>query len=287
MPGPFEYIRPKTLPEALELLSRKGGSNLPLLFGPKPAALRQMGADTFVDLGLLGLDTIRVGADGSMKIGGLVSLQSMVESPLLQSGIFVLLGRAAAATANAGLRNLCSLWGCIQAHGGSAEVLLALLALDAEIVLVDVDQQQHQLHIVEYLEKEPRNLFKGGVVLEAVLPRCSGGWALERVVRTPRDEAITAAAACVEVKDGKTCRVTLALAGGTPTPVRIKDVEKELTGKVFDPFLLSQASRMVMEQANPQGDFRGGVEYRRSMAGLVSQRALAGAWRRASGEAAS
>ncbi len=282
MPLPFDYYRPKTRREALELLARPGYHAVPLIVHPKPSDPRRMDADAFVDLSLLGLDYIQAAPDGSVHIGALATLQAMVDNLVLQEGARTILSEAAGLVAGPGIRNLAGLWGAIQAHNGPPEVILAFLALNAQVVLLGADETQRTLPFLEFFEMSPNSLQKGEMVLEVILPPArSGGWALERVARTPRDEAIVAAVAIVEIEKGKATRVSLALAGANPLPRRLLEVEKRLTGKAFDAKAFQAASEAVMEQAEPVGDFRGSADYRRAMAGLVARRALAQAWERA------
>jgi aerobic carbon-monoxide dehydrogenase medium subunit len=282
MPQPFEYYKPKTRLEAIELLTRPDLHAAPLIVHPKPTAPRQAGAEALIDLSLLGLDYIRTDSANSVHIGALATLQEMVDDPTLNAGTRLLLSQAARLAAGPGIRNLSGLWGAIQARSGPPEVLLALLALDAQIVLLGAGEKRRTLTFPEFYARNTDLLRKGELLLEAVLPPAkSGGWGLERVARTPRDEAIVAAAAIVEVKDDIASRVTLALAGANPQPMRLAMVENQLKGETFNTQILRGVADAVMAQANPLGDFRGSSEYRRSMTGLVAHRALEKAWKQA------
>ena len=286
MPKPFEYLHPRTRAEAIELLARPGYHAAPFIVHPKPTALRQMGVDILVDLSLLGLNTIQETPDGIVHVGSLATLQEMVENPVLNVGPGCLLSQAARLAAGPGIRNLSGLWGAIQSRSGPPEVILALLVLEAQLVLLGAGEKEHKQAFSEFYEKGSGALHKGELVLEACLPLAGNGcgWALERIARTPRDEAIVAAAAVVEVEGGKAKRISLALAGDNTLPRRIPSVEAWLMGKFFDSQTIQTASLAVQEQAEPPGDFRGSPEYRRSMAGLVTRRALEKAWEQASGQ---
>jgi carbon-monoxide dehydrogenase medium subunit len=283
MPQPFEYYRPKTRTEAITLLARPNFQAVPLIVPPKPSALRQMGVDVFIDLSLLELDYIRKTEDGFIHIGALATLQEMVESPILKEATHLLLSQAAKLSAVPGIRNLAGLWGAIQVNDGPQEIPLALLALEAHIVLLGTDEKQRSISFLEFRKPGRNTLQKGELVLEACLPaaRIGSGWALERVARTPRDEAIVAAAALVETVNGKASRVVLALAGADPLPGRSTQVEEKLVGQDFNARNLQQAAEIIQQQANPVGDFRGSPDYRRAMAGLVARRALEKAWNQA------
>jgi CO/xanthine dehydrogenase FAD-binding subunit len=285
MTRPIEYYRPTSRAEALELLARPGLQTAPFIIQPKPTALRQMGADALVDLSLLGLNYIQEMKDGSVHIGALVTLQEMVESPVLNVGMKTLLGHAATLAAGPGIRNLSGLWGALQARSGPPEVALALLVLSAQVVIMGAGENQRTLGLPEFYEKGSNSIQMSELMIEVILPVHETGrcWALERVARTPRDEAIVAASAVVEVKDGRATRVSLAVAGANPQPRRIPLVEDLLTGKTFNEIALKEAADTVQEQAEPLGDFRGSQDYRRSMAGLVARRALEKAWDQAAG----
>ena len=279
----FEYIRPRSRSEAIEILARPGSRAAPLIIHPKPAAPRQMGVAALLDLSLLELDYLQEAQDGTFHIGALATLQEMMESPELNTGCRSILGQAAGLAAGPGIRNLSGLWGTIQAQNGPPEIFLALLVLEARIILLGKGEVQRTIDFLEFCNKSGTLPHKGELVLEASIPPkgFNLGWALERVSRTPRDEAIVAAAAIIEALDGNMQRVTLALADANPFPRRLLSVEAELTGKPFTTSLMEAVANTVQAQAEPVGDFRGSPEYRCAMAGLVTRRALERAWERA------
>ncbi len=283
MKQPFEYYRPSTREEALKLLARQGYVTAPLIVQPKPIALRQMGVDALVDLELLDLDYIRETKDGTVQIGAMATLQEMVDSPVLHVGALEILCCAARLAATPGIRNLSGLWGAMQAHSGPPEVILAFLALDAQVVLLGPGEKQRRYSFQEFYDLNVNEIQRGELVMEAILPAqmTDCGWGLERVARTLRDEAIVAAAAIIEIETGKASRVMISLAGANPHPCRLSSVETFLLGKAFDAQTLQVATRAIEDQADPTGDFRGSREYRRSMSGLVVARALKKAWERA------
>jgi aerobic carbon-monoxide dehydrogenase medium subunit len=280
MSQPFDYYRPKTRTEALELLSRPRYRTVPLLIHPKPTAPRKMNADAFVDLSLLGMDHVLEAADSSLHVGGLATLQKIIESPLLGYGAFKMLSQAIKQVAGPGLRNVSTVWGAIQAHIGSPEILLALLAIDAQVVLLGAGEQERTISLPEFFSIGSDSLHKNEIVLEVIIPHfAASGWAMERVARTPHDEAIVAAVVAIRVDAGKASCVHIAVGGANPVPLRLSLVESILTGKVFNEQTLQTATDAAMRQAEPVADFRGSAEYRRAMAGLVLRRALEAAWR--------
>ena len=102
-----------------------------------------MSIDALVDLSLLGLDYITEGQDGSVHIGAMATLQELVAKPALKKDVRELLSIAAGLAAGPAIRNLSGLWGAIQAHSGPPEIILALLTLEAQIILLDAQETAH------------------------------------------------------------------------------------------------------------------------------------------------
>jgi carbon-monoxide dehydrogenase medium subunit len=276
----FEYFRPRTRAEAIALLARPNFHAAPLLILPKPVSPRRIGADAFVDLGLLGLDYIRASEDGSVHIGALATLQEIIDSVDLNRGPYRLLGEAARQVAGPGIRNLAGLAGAILARSGPPEIQLALLVLETELTILGAGEKQRVVPFQEFLETGEKVFHKGEFILEACLPpqKVNCGWALDRLARTSRDEAIVAAASLVEIERTNAKKARLALAGANPLPCRLAALERFLSGRTFNMDIIQEAGEMALQQADPVGGFRGSRQYRRAMAGLVTRRALEKAW---------
>ena len=278
----FEYYRPSSHTEAVNLLSREDINCLPLIIHPKPADPHRLGADAFVDLSLLGMNEFQMDPDGTFHLGSLVTIQLLIDEPLLSTGSFTLLSQAASFVATPGIRNLSTLWGAVVAPDGPPEILLALLALDAKIAVLKADKSLQTLPFSKFLDRLPGSLAKADLIMELILPpQKSSVCSLERVARTPRDEAIVAAAAVLHAENGALAGVKMAVAGAHSYPRRLPDVEELLTGHTLTPKLLDKACNIAMESASPISDFRGSAIYRRSMAGVVVRRVISKAWEQA------
>ncbi|MBI3241823.1 MAG: FAD binding domain-containing protein [Chloroflexi bacterium] len=251
-----EYQRPKDLPAAQAALRQPGAT--PLMFGPRLPDDPFAGLDTVVDVSRLELNYIRA-SDAAIRIGAATPLQAIVESPEVQGEAHGLLAEAARLVAPLTLRNLATIGGASQAKDGPPEVKLALLVLDAT--------------------RAP-----GDPLAEIVLPRSpqpSPGAALARVARSPRDEAIVAAAAKLSVESGLCRNVRLAVAGDSAQPLRVTSAEILLEGQPWSEDKLRAVVERVLAEAQPVGDYRGSAEYRKEMAGVLARRVLAEARERA------
>ena len=282
MTQPFEYYRPCSHTEAVNLLAREDVHCLPLIIHPKPADPRRLGADAFVDLSLLGLNELQMDVDGTLHLGSLVTIQKLVDDPILSNGEFSLLSQAASLVATPGIRNLATVWGAVVAQEGPPEITLALLALDANIAIRKADESLQTFPFSQFLDRLPGSLAKTDLITEFILPPQKDSIsALERVARTPRDEAIVAAAAVLYIENGTSPRVNLAVAGAYSNPQRLPNVEGIMSGQTLTPKLLDQACSITMESAGPVSDFRGSAKYRRSIAGVVVRRVLLKVWEQA------
>jgi carbon-monoxide dehydrogenase medium subunit len=181
------------------------------------------------------------------------------------------------------LRHLATVGGALLAQDGPPEVLLALLALAASVVVHGQGGKTREQSLVDFVAAREQSLARDELVVEVRFahPGQSSG-ALERVARTPRDEAIVAVAAILAVEEGVCRQARLALAGATSRPQRLWAVEQFLEGRPLTSDEMLLAVEMAMAEAvNPPADYRGSADYRRAMAGVLTRRALTSAWQRA------
>ncbi len=268
-----EYHRPQTLDEALALLQRSRAS-VPLAGGTDLIPSRAPYAQAVVDLQALGLDELSV--EGfHMHIGATVPLQRLVESPLVGE----LLAEAARLEGPITYRNAATVGGGIASGDVLSHVLIALLALDAEVHLRLPDPATVSL---DRILDDPHKFLDGGLItgVTALSPDGAPGTAMARVARTPRDRPIVAAAVCV-ICEGERCGgAHIALAGVADRPIRIYEAEERLKGQPFDRELVDATLKAVVEHLKPPSDFKGSSEYRREMAAVLTRRALLEAWDR-------
>ena len=90
----------------------------------------------------------------------------------------------------------------------------------------------------------------------------------------PTDEPIVACYAAVDLQDGVVEKARIALTGASREQVKLVDAAAQMVGKKLGEPLINLIAASVAEEASPKGDYRGSVEYRREMAGLMTKRAL-------------
>ena len=277
---PSEYHRPADWSTALAALDRPDRSARPLFLPPRVPVEPYAGVEAVVDLSRLDLAQIKQ-TNESVEIGALVPLQDLVDAPWQHDPALGILSVAAHLSAHPGLRHLASVGGVLLARSGPPEVLLALLALEAVVVLRGAGQAAREMPLADFLGLT--HAPAGEMVAAVRFARSTGqaGCGLERVARTPRDEAIVAAAAIIEVEGGVCRRARLSLAGAGVAPRRAPAAEALLEGQPLSAERIERAAAAAQAGLTFSSDLRASGDYRLAMAAVVARRSLAAAWKSA------
>jgi carbon-monoxide dehydrogenase medium subunit len=125
----------------------------------------------------------------------------------------------------------------------------------------------------------------GEVLAEVRFPAGAGpGWGFQEFSRRPGDYALAAAAVVLRVgPDGAIAGARIALAAVADRPVRAVEAERALLGARGEPARLAEAAGAAAAPLTPPADVHGSGEYRRHLARVLVERALADAWRRLGG----
>ena len=116
---------------------------------------------------------------------------------------------------------------------------------------------------------------EGEMLTEVRLPlRPGGGSAHEKVERRAGDWAIAAASAAVWIDGGTIADVGIALSAVGLTTIHLSRAEELLRGKAPSDELFAQAGEIASADCSPGADGRGPIDYKRHLAGVLTQRAL-------------
>jgi carbon-monoxide dehydrogenase medium subunit len=276
IPAPFDYARPSTLDEAVQILAGDedakalagGQSLIPLL------RLRLAAPTVLVDLGRLG-DLRGVREDGDdLVIGALTTHAAVLADPLVARHA-PLLAQATATVADRQVRHRGTLGGSL-AHADPAGDLPAVsLALDATFSLVgpsgarDVSASEF---FVDYLT----TAIQTGEVLTAIRVPKREGWSshYEKFNRTAQGWAMVGVAAMVRRDNGSIAESRVALTNMGSTPIRASAVESALSGAAVGADAIASAAAHAAEGAAPTDDLSASAEYRNHLARVLTERAL-------------
>jgi carbon-monoxide dehydrogenase medium subunit len=285
-PPPFKYVSVASVAEAVSALAAGAGEAKLLAGGQSLVPMlnfRLLAPEFLVDINRIpGLDAIREVPDGGLRIGALARHHALETSALVAER-FPVLAAAMRHVAHLAVRNRGSIGGSL-AHGDpAAELPLLALLLGARITAVGIDGNR-QIDATDFFEGALTTaLTETEVVTEITLPALppGTGWGFEEVARRSGDFALAAVAATLTRAGEAVGEARLAVTGAGETPLRIITAENLLKGKVPDPEAIESAATLARDSVQPNDDLHASADYRRHLVGVLSQRALNAAWRRA------
>lgn len=266
IPAAFDYRRPGSVDEAVDLLADLGDEAKVLAGGHSLLPimkLRLTAPGTLVDIGRLPLRGIRV--EGDEVVVGALTRHADLESSELLAAEAPLLAHAASMVADPQIRNRGTIGGSLAHADPAADLPAAVLALDGSIVLRSPDTERRVRATAFFTGFLASDVRPGELVTEIRVPRTGGAaWGYQKFVRRANDWAIVGAAAV----DGR-----VALAGMGQTPLRATATEEALAGGAS----IEEAAALADRGTEPTADMHASQEYRRHLARLLTGRALNGA----------
>jgi carbon-monoxide dehydrogenase medium subunit len=286
IPPAFEYLRPKTIPEALAFL-KQHGDNAKILSGGQSLIpmmkLRLARPGYIVDLNrIAGLSYIKEDG-GFLKIGGLTR-EAEIESSALVRSKYPLLMDTAKVIADPQVRNLATVGGNL-AHGDPAnDHPAAMIALGAQIVATG-GKGERVIPVESFFVSLFQTSLEQGEILTEIripVPPAKSGGAYLKVERKVGDFATAAVAAQLTLDDkGTVQKAGIALTNVGATPVKAKKAEDFLRGKKPDAAAIEQAAQLAADDAQPSSDLRGPAQYKKGLVKELAKRAIALAAERA------
>jgi len=237
-PVVFQYRNPKTLSEALALLSEyrddvavlSGGQSLmPML------NLRVAQPAMLVDINLVnGLDAIRCDDDG-VSIGGRTRHNDVLRSAAVAKNL-PLLTQAMTHVAHEAIRNRGTLGGSLALADPAAELPACTVCLGGKIVAASVDGERRIDASDFFLDMYTTALDAHEVIVRVEFPRFDPNWrfAFDEVARRHGDFAVAGLAMAMRCEDGIVVDARIAFTGVEPMPRRLSDVEACFIGSRLD-----------------------------------------------------
>jgi carbon-monoxide dehydrogenase medium subunit len=286
IPPAFEYLRPKTIPEAVALLQQHG-EDAKILSGGQSLIpmmkLRIARPAYLIDINrIAGLSYVKE-EGGFLKIGGLTREAELEASPLVHSKYPILVDTAHV-IADPQVRNLATVAGNL-AHGDPANDHPAtMLALGAQVVATG-SSGERIVPIEQFFVSLFSTALQPGEILTEIripIPPARSGGAYFKLERKVGDFATAAVAAQVTLDDkGAVQRAGVALTNVGPTPIKARKAEDFLRGKKLDQASIAQAAQLAADDAQPSSDLRGPAEYKKGLVKELAKRSLSRAAERA------
>jgi carbon-monoxide dehydrogenase medium subunit len=276
-PAAFEYERAISVDGAIASLERLGSearviagghSLLPMM------KLRLANPEHLIDINdLTELSYIRE-QEGEIRIGAMTRHVDLLRSDLLAQH-FPVFRDAENVIADPVVRNRGTIGGSL-CQADAAEDLSAVCAAAKASVVIRGSGGERVVSM-DGFHVGPFTTAVGAaeILTEVRLPlRPDGGSAHEKVERRAGDWAIAAASAAVWMQDGTIGDAGIALSAVGLTTIHVTRAEELLRGKAPSDELFAEAGAIASEDCSPASDGRGPVDYKRHLAGVLTQRAL-------------
>jgi len=242
-----DYHRPKTLEEALDLLTQ---SNTLPLGGGTLLSHRTTDPVQAVDLQLLGLNTLTKNGN-NLELGATLTLQALLESEHCPEA----LKSALKLEAPLNIRNTATIAGTLVACDGRSTFACVLQAMDAKITMKSQQKGEETINIGEFL---PLRNTQGALITSITIPN-NIKLAFDYVSKTPSDKPIV----CAAVTQWNSGRTRLALGGYGKSPMLAMD-GTEADG-------IETAAKNAFHEAT---DEYASAEYRMDVAATLAKRCL-------------
>lgn len=269
------YHSPTTLAEAVALLVEEGSTVIAggtdLLVNPR----YMVGVREVVDIRKLGLDYISL-EHGWLQIGAGATMRTVARHPQVQALANGILARGAAVCGSPNIRNMATLVGNVASALPSADTPPALLALDAQVVLVGM-QGERVVPLDGFFVGPARSIRERELIRELRIPLAGasglhGGF--YKIGRTAEDISMVNAVATLAIGEGVITAARLVLGAVAPVPLRAVRAEGALIGQPATEETFQKVAEMVRDEVRPISDQRASADYRRRMSGVAAVRAL-------------
>jgi carbon-monoxide dehydrogenase medium subunit len=290
-PAPFDYVAPRSLDEALDVLSRAddetkilaGGQSLIPLLNMRLASPKRL-----VDLGRVAELRYVVERDGGYTIGAMTR-QSALERDARIAADLPLLAEAISYVGHPQIRNRGTFGGSI-AHGDPAAELPAVAVCLGARVTIRGPRGSRTISASDlYLGYLATTLAPDELLAEVWFPKVAPGTgtAWLEFARRHGDYAIAGIGVSVTLAGSVVAEARIVAAGVGGTPIQASAAEALLVGAAVDgqhriePARQRRAIEALRDALDPATDVQASADYRRHLAGVLAERALMVACRRA------
>ena len=221
------------------------------------------------------LHGIRV--EGSnLEIGAAALESDIIRSSLVNEHV-PLLGSVLRQLGSVQIRNRGTLGGNIVNASPAADSAIPLLLYDTEIQIVGPEGERWTL-LEDFFTGPGRTTLELGEFLRTLrlpIPHIGFSPFFHKVgKRNALTIAIASLGTLVRLDEGVIRELRVAVGSVAPTPLRLREIEEQLTGRVLDRSLIAEARELAVNSISPISDVRASADYRKNVIGDLLVRAL-------------
>jgi carbon-monoxide dehydrogenase medium subunit len=266
----FEYIKPTSLADTIFAFEKNedafllaGGTDL--LVGMKHGLIKPGCIIDIKDIPDINTFEYKNG----WKFGTLTTIRDIEVSKILGEKM-PFLCQAAEALGTIQVRNRATVGGNLCNASPCANFGTAFLALDSQLKIISRDGER-MVALEDFFTGPNTSILKKGEVLtEILVPREiteSKGIFLKHCTGKSNDIGLVNITILLDIDSSNSlCKdIRIAMGAVAPTPIRAKQAEKFLNGKVLHPDLIAETAELASSQAAPITDFRARAGYRKDL----------------------
>ena len=287
----FEYHAPRTLDEALQLLTAHGEKGRVLAGGTDLMLMmtdRVVAPEHVIDIkNVSELTQYEWSKDGGLTFGAATTFRKLETDGHVRER-FAGLAEAASEVGSWQIRNMGTVGGNLCTASPSAEIAPILYALEAQAEIAG-PKGKRTVPMTQFHTGVRRTVLTPGELLVGITIPAAKGKAGSHYIklkeREKMDIAFVGVASAVELEgnDGVVRSARIALGAVAPTPIRATEAEAKLKGQRPTEELIAEAGRLAAQAAKPISDVRASAEYRREMVDVLTRRTLSHALQIAKG----
>jgi CO/xanthine dehydrogenase FAD-binding subunit len=282
----FEYLEPRVLERAVEMLS-KHGPKAKILNGGIDLVPRlrrhEITPEYILSIQQIqSLDYLEDKGYEGLRIGALTRLCSLELSPLVQKE-YVALYEAVHQIRSIQVKTMGTAVGNLCVATPASDIAATLIALGAKLKISSTRPERIMLLEDFFVGVHQTVLRPGEIVTEVCLPRppAKTGSAFLKLVRTAVDIAKVNVAVMITLTDEACQEAKIVLGSVAPTVVRAGMAEAILKGRKLEAEVVLTAAEAAAQEIRPITDIRSTVDYRKEATRILVRQTIEKALERA------
>lgn len=274
-PSQFEYHRPATVKEAVELLA--GNPDAKVLAGGHsliPAMkLRLAMPAALVDIGRIS-ELSGITVNGGAKIGAMTTYVELEDSAELASA-FPVIKETVNVVGDPSVRSRGTLGGSLAHSDPAADFTAVMLALGASVSVTGPNGNR-EINLDDLFVDLLTTSMEPEEILTAIsIPNLDGaGAAYHKHAHPASGYAVAGVAAVIKVDGGKIASARIAVTGAPSKATRATAAEQALIGKSANAETIAAAAAMAADGLDLNGDVYASAEYRAQLVKVLARRAM-------------
>ena len=276
----FNYVEPKTMDEAISLLSKYDGKAKIIAGGTDVMVQtrnRTLRLECVVDITKIpGLDYIDYDEKRGLRLGAATTIRAIEKSSVIKR-VYPALAQAAEHLGSMAIRNVATVGGNLCNAMPSADTAQPLLAYSAKAKIVG-PRGERVVPLDEFHTGVGKTVLKPGEILvEFQVPTPPPGTQgmYLKYTRSAVDLAVVGVAVVMTLDSGVCKDVRIVCGAVAPTPMRARKAEEIIRGKKLDQALIDKCAEAASGEAHPRaGSIRGTPEDKKEVVGIFVKEAL-------------